>query len=319
MDMKFKRIPTTKLMPLSLNNLQGFHIEVTNICTLKCSGCARTRFIEQWPQHWKNHSIDPDALFKFIDVDLANIHVTLCGNYGDPIYHPKFHQLVAEFKRRGARLSITTNGSYRTESWWQQLCSLLTVKDIVGFSVDGLPENFTQYRVNADWNSIEIGMRTCAASECQTQWRYIPFSYNQHCIDTAKQLSQSLGIDQFVITPSSRFDQQTEHLKPNENLIETRYSSQIKWKDTQQSVGVDPDCKDQRRHFVSADGYYMPCCYISDHRFLYKSVWGKQREKFNINNTTFSKILVSETSVNFNKDLSVHSVCQFNCPKVFNK
>jgi wyosine [tRNA(Phe)-imidazoG37] synthetase (radical SAM superfamily) len=242
-----------------LDNFQGFHIEVTNICTLKCSGCARTRFIEEWPQHWKNHSIDPETLFKFIDVPVDNLRITLCGNYGDSIYHPRFHQLVAGLKQRGAVLHIITNGSYRTETWWQQLCSLLTAVDIVGFSVDGVPDNFTQYRVNADWDSIEIGMRVCAAASCQTEWRYIPFSYNQHSIDQAKQLSQSLGIDQFVITLSSRFDQRTEHLKPVDDLLQNRYSRQVTWKNTQQSNGVDPDCADHRKHYISADGYYSVC------------------------------------------------------------
>jgi hypothetical protein len=52
-------------------NITGFHIEPTNICTLKCAGCARTKFIDQWPQHWKNHSIDIEKLLKFIDIELV--------------------------------------------------------------------------------------------------------------------------------------------------------------------------------------------------------------------------------------------------------
>jgi organic radical activating enzyme len=296
-----------------LNNLKGFHIEPTNICTLKCPGCARTRFIEEWPQHWKNYNIDLESLLKFIDVDLDNIWITLCGNYGDPIYHPEFHQLIAGLKQRGANLHIITNGSYRTESWWQQLCELLTTSDIVGFSIDGMPDNFTQYRVNANWASIEIGMKTCAAASCKTEWRYIPFSYNQYCIDSARELSRVLKIDQFIITPSSRFDQKTEYLKPSNQLISHQYPSQIHWKNGHRSNGINPICANQRQYYISADGHYMPCCFIGDHRFLYKTPWGKQRDQFNIENTTFSKILASDTAINFNKDLSEHSVCQHTC------
>lgn len=126
--------------------IAGFHIEPTNICTLKCSGCARTRFIDQWPQHWHNHSLDVNHLLQFLDIDLSDKTINLCGNYGDPIYHPDFINFVKQLKETGVTLSITTNGSYKTKDWWQQLTELLTCKDNITFSVDGIPENFTQYR-----------------------------------------------------------------------------------------------------------------------------------------------------------------------------
>ncbi len=76
--------------------ISGLHIEPTNICTLKCPGCARTRFLDQWPQHWKNHSLDVDQLLKFLDIDLSNLDIVLCGNYGDPIYHPDLIDFVTK-------------------------------------------------------------------------------------------------------------------------------------------------------------------------------------------------------------------------------
>ena len=79
--------------------ITGFHIEPTNICTLKCEGCARTRFIDQWPQHWHNHSLDIDQLLNFLDVDLSTKTIKLCGNYGDPIYHPDFINFVKKNQR----------------------------------------------------------------------------------------------------------------------------------------------------------------------------------------------------------------------------
>ena len=133
--------------------INGFHIELTNICTLKCSGCARTQFINIFPQHWKNHNINVNSLMNFLDCDLTNIDIILCGNYGDPIYHPDFHNIISQFKSRGAILKIVTNGSYKNKQWWEQTVEILTAQDTITFSVDGLPENFTTYRVNADWKS----------------------------------------------------------------------------------------------------------------------------------------------------------------------
>jgi hypothetical protein len=42
---------------------------------------------------------------------------------------------------------------------------------------DGSPENFTEYRVNADWDSILVGIEECVAGPATVIWKYIPFSF----------------------------------------------------------------------------------------------------------------------------------------------
>ena len=69
-----------------------------------------------WGNHgeiWEIDHIKPCASF-----DLTDKKLVLCGNYGDPIYHPDFINFVKQLKARGAVLSITTNGSYKTQDWW---------------------------------------------------------------------------------------------------------------------------------------------------------------------------------------------------------
>ena len=40
-----------------LDQLQGLHIEPTNMCTLKCPRCSRTEFIETFkPKDWDNNN-----------------------------------------------------------------------------------------------------------------------------------------------------------------------------------------------------------------------------------------------------------------------
>ena len=299
----------------SANDITGLHIEPTNICTLKCPGCARTRFIQQWPQHWKNYSINVSDLMQFLDCDLTGTTITLCGNYGDPIYHPEFHDLVSKLKQRGSTLNIITNGSYRTSDWWQQLVSVLDSSDVVTFSVDGLPKNFTQYRVNADWPSIEQAMKICAKSQAKTVWKYIVFLYNQESIETANQLSQELGLDKFYVSPSDRFDEQTEYLKPSMEFLGSRYQKQQNWKKNHASSELDPKCTNQKEHFISAEGYYVPCCYLQDYRFYYKTQFGKNKSLYKILDTTLSQILAQSAVVEFYNTLSQQPGCQYNCPK----
>lgn len=294
----------------------GFHIEPTNICTLKCSGCARTRFIDQWPQHWKNHSLDITELLKFIDIELVNKKINLCGNYGDPIYHPNFIELVTCLKARGAIISITTNGSYKTHEWWENLVSNLTSSDTIIFSVDGTPENFTQYRVNADWKSILIGMHVVAQSTCNSTWKYIPFLFNQDNIEEVKQLSKDIGIKHFQVEFSDRFDEKTEFLKPDSTLLGPRYGNQVQWKSGNLDTTVDPKCIQGKEYFITADGYYSPCCYLADHRFYYKTQFGKNKTQYNIRHHTLTEILQQPQTVEFYQTLDQQPGCQYNCPKI---
>jgi organic radical activating enzyme len=298
-----------------LDNLVGFHIEPTNICTLKCAGCARTRFIKQWPQHWKNYNLNIDQLLNFLDIDLTERVVLLCGNYGDPIYHPDFVDFVTKLKQRGSIIRIITNGSYRTPEWWNQLTSVLTANDCITFSIDGIPSNFTQYRINADWESIHQGIKIAVKSACQTTWKYIPFSFNSADIESAEKFSQDLGINQFLVDPSDRFDKETEFLKPDEKLLGSRFNAQAVWKlSNLTSEMVNPKCYTGREHYITADGYYSPCCYLADHRFYYKNLFGKHKKNYDITQTTISQILTTSPVLDFHNNLDQNPGCQFNCP-----
>ena len=300
---------------MQLNDVQGFHIEPTNLCTLKCPGCARTRFIKQWGKYWVNHSLDIDCLFDFIDIDLDRKYVHLCGNYGDPIYHPKFLEMVKRFKAQNAELLISTNGSYQNHQWWEELFDMLDSNDQINFAIDGTPENFAQYRINADWPSIEIALEVAKKAECHTVWKYLPFNYNIDSIDQARLISEQYGIKEFRITPSDRYDEETEYLKPVDiDYLGDRYTVHNDLKNGIIVSDLKPRCYNKRNHYISADGYYSPCCYTADHRFYYKTIYGQNKSNYNIRSTTITKILEQPGVVDFYNNLQHHSVCQFNCP-----
>jgi len=297
-----------------ISSLQGLHIEPTNICTLQCEGCSRTRFIDQWPQHWRNHSLDIDQLLTFLDLDLTNKHITLCGNYGDPIYHPEFIEFVSKLKHTGAHISIITNGSYRKADWWQDLTDVLDKNDTICFSIDGVPENFENYRTNADWNSIQVGIEVATNSACRTVWKYIPFKFNQDSIDQARTLAKTLRIDEFFLDPSDRYDEQTVHLIPDlPDMIGPRFNSMQQWKQQNTVSALDPKCKMGNQHFVTATGHYSPCCYLADHRFYYKNQFGKKRMEYDITTVTLSQLLCATPVIEFYNNLDQNTGCQYNC------
>jgi hypothetical protein len=162
-------------------------------------------------------------------------------------------------------------------------------------------------------------MDVVANSLCHSVWKYLPFAFNQPSIGQAKQLSQDIGIKEFRIEFSDRFDEKTKALIPDQSLLGPRYTAKINWIDPTKNKKVEPICQDPTvswgAPFITADGYYSPCCWTADHRFYYKTLFGKRKNQFDIRSTTFSEILKNFEVIDFYQNLDNHPVCQYNCAK----
>jgi len=318
-----------------LDQLKGLHIEPTNMCTLKCPRCSRTEFIERFPKKWTNQNLNLEHLKSFLDINLKNKIILLNGTYGDPIYYPKFNEMIKFFKQQGSNIVIHTNGSYKEKDWWIELLDMLDNKDVINFSIDGTPQNFTNYRINGDWESIETAIKLAVKSQVTTYWKHIVFSYNEDTIDQAEQTSKELGIDKFMINNGDRW-LENDWLKPK-NLDHThtisfteitrsgagytlnrRSENKKKWyANNKQSIQIDADCKKTNNsHYISAWGYYLPCCWMSEHNFYYKTDFFKDRDSYDISKTTLSEILTNPAKTFYNNIESTRlDACTFNCGK----
>lgn len=287
--------------PLDFSN---FELEITNRCNLACPRCSRTDFIERFPNAWKNSDLDLNAFKKFIEPVLSKIDIfEFKGTMGDPIFHPNFIDWITWAKENNKKVYIHTNGQ-AGKSFWKKLAQLLDNNDKVVVGIDGLPENFMIYRVNAKWKNIEY----CASElkeKTQLIWQYIVFSYNQNDIERAKLLSTELGFTNFDLINSDRWIDANDWLKPNKNFKDRSTEEQ----------DIDPQCLKTPMHIVTADGYYMPCCFLIDHRYRYKTPWARL---FNISNVTIEDIIKSSVATDFFAKLTNESApnyCRFNCGK----
>jgi pyruvate-formate lyase-activating enzyme len=298
-----------------LDQLQGLHIEPTNMCTLKCPRCSRTEFIEKFPKQWANKNLNLDHLKSFLDIDLTDKKINLCGNYGDAIYYDRLFDMIKYFKLSGAKIKLSTNGSYKNQDWWNQLNTLLDYEDEIVFAIDGLPKNFTRYRINADWPSIEQGVNILKNGTVKLSWQYILFSYNENDIEQAKHLSDSIGFDNFFVIDSERWDHGTEWLTPKK--INTLSQSKIVWKNKNNITEIDPVCKKYAKsHFISADGFYTPCCFVAEHRWYYKTEFYKNQDSYDISKTTITKVLDHLKDFYSTLEDAKLNYCTFNCPKL---
>lgn len=289
--------------------IYSLHLEATSRCRLACPRCARTDLLSKGLL--RNTDIDISALEQFIDVPLEDIN--LCGNLGDPIYHPKFIELVQMLQTKTDTVSITTNGSGKSTKWWQTLNSVLRTTDRIKFSIDGLPNNFTEYRINADWDSVKRGIDISVQGPAYITWKYIPFKFNEENIEQAKLLSEDLGFDRFVLDPSNRWEI-NDYLRPSIVKEDSLAKEQYKVNE-HRDLDIDPVCENGRQHYVSADGYYAPCCMMRHHKWYYKSEWWKNRQQHDITTTTLAEQCRHFDAFYATIQNKRYDYCVYNCGK----
>jgi hypothetical protein len=169
--------------------------------------------------------LDTDFFKDFLS-DSSVKKILFCGNWGDPIYAKDFLGLIKQIKKQNANCSVTihTNGAFKATSWWKELVGILLDNDRLVFSIDGVPDNYTKYRKNSNWASVENAIKTVVdtnrelCKNISVEWKYIVFAYNETTIEEAYELSKKLGFSRFFLqealvsehldlTPSRSFEQ----------------------------------------------------------------------------------------------------------------
>ena len=189
---------------LTTNSLE---IELTTKCTLGCPACPRNNR-EDPKEGWDVGHLDTNIIKGFADIP-SDRNYLFVGCYGDPIYHPDFIDIMRYYTDRNKRVTVHTNGSFKKQKWWDELSSLnWSHNQEFNFSVDGLEDTNHLYRIRADWESIMRGMKTMGNlpndRKPRLLWKYLVFPYNEHQVEEARQLANSLGFDRFLPVTSER-------------------------------------------------------------------------------------------------------------------
>lgn len=201
---------------------RSINLELTTRCTLGCPRCLRTIHPEIFDVQDMNLVVI-DRITDRADLDT----ISLCGTYGDPIYHRHFHDAVQIMVDKGLDVYVATNGSHRSLKWWEQTVDILSqTNSEITFSVDGLSDTNHLYRVNSKWDHIERAMRYCAP-RIKTKWKFIVFKHNQHQIEEAAELARTIGVEFHVVHsqrfgPAYGFTWDNDPLIPDEQYVHKR-------------------------------------------------------------------------------------------------
>jgi len=269
--------------------LEHWHIELCSKCSLKCPRCSR----QEVPQGLTNTELTLDWFQTNFSHELLKEikKITLCGDDGDPIYAKDILPIIRYVKSQNYKTQfvIVTNGSYKTEKWWNELFETLNHNDHIHFSIDGWDnQSNNMYRINSDWNSIMTAVDVASNHSVYKTWATIAFKFNEDKIQHIKSIAKQKNFDVFQLTLSSKFGSvyatypKDDFLEPSKKFVaqgrfirEMHNLSDRQWDDSVRSI------HQQRYHemsksqqdikalcavgnkglYVNAQGRFFPCCW----------------------------------------------------------
>ncbi len=116
----------------SPRQLRKLYVEPTTRCNLACPMCIR----ESWSEPQGNMA---KATFDRVLDGLRSLErkpVIVFGGFGEPLFHPRILDMLAQARQVAERLELITNGLLVTEQVARELFRLQL--DVIWFSVDGL-------------------------------------------------------------------------------------------------------------------------------------------------------------------------------------
>lgn len=287
---------------MTLDEVHWIHIEASSRCNAWCPSC---------PRNLNGFGLKPGLIEQDIDLALVadtlsglkNLStVQLCGNYGDPLAHTNIDSLIDLALARNLALQIHTNGSLRNTEFWSQLGQKFhshEQKHRVWFGIDGIGSVHEIYRQATDYNRIIDNARAFISNGGRAVWQFILFEHNQHQIRDCMRLSQDLGFEQFKLVKTFRSGVTLgRHWRTGQAFSLAPASVYTPVNFVVKSGIVQPkDCMhlDIASVYLSADGYFSPCCYFS----------GKRRYQ------SITDMLDAE---NLARELDTpHTICMTNC------
>jgi MoaA/NifB/PqqE/SkfB family radical SAM enzyme len=188
-------------------------------------------------------------------------------------------------KLRPSSVSISTNGSYATKNFWEQLSNQMTDGDTIYFSIDGTEQNNHFYRRNSHWDSIMQGLDIMVRSNARVIWKSLVFRYNQDQIHEMRKIAEDRGAIFHSECTSYYGD---EDLRPLQTQL---VRTDLTYEYSQNADDLEPRCANAQTGYISADGYFWPCCLIAGAQSLYKTELWKNREQWQIRNNNLDSMI----------------------------
>lgn len=141
-----------------VTHLTKIYIEPTVACNLDCITCFRNA----WEQPIGRMSEETFANIMAGLKELDPVPNVYFGGIGEPLFHPKTIEWIAEVKTLSVKVELITNGTILTEKKSQQLID--SGLDVLWVSIDGAtPETYADVRLGSELPNILKNMKRFAS------------------------------------------------------------------------------------------------------------------------------------------------------------
>ena len=249
----------------SNETLEWIDIELTSFCNIECKGCFRV-LSSQADKILNKSYLDLEVIKeKFQKSMFPNIKIiNFCGSVDEPTTHPEFFKIIKHFSDWGAHINIATNGSLRTEKWWEELASILPPSHKVTWGIDGSDELSEVYRQGSNFKKVENNYRAFNRAGGKSNWQFIVFEHNEHQLESAKQKAKEEGFTDFRTIIS--------HRKNTKDVTHKKV-------EVEENPYISCKYAKQKRIFVNHMGNIIPCCHLNS-KMLEFSVTNEEKDKF---------------------------------------
>lgn len=252
-------------------DIKEIHLEVTSKCQAKCPMCPRRISGGILNPLITLDEITLDQFKEWFPVEfIAQLNrLFMCGNLGDPIIAEDTLEIFRYLRDNNPniQLSMHTNGSARSKTWWHELA---TLNVFVTFGIDGLSDTHSLYRVATDWHKIIENAKAFINNGGQAEWHMLVFKHNEHQIEDCRTISNNMNFYKFTVKHTSRFKtnkwavlddtgRPTHYLEPtskSESIIPLVQDAL-----TSKSC-ISCKAKEQLQLYISANGNVSPCCWL---------------------------------------------------------
>lgn len=215
--------------------------------------------------------------------------ISLCGGLGDPIMANDLKEMLIYAKEHNPELHVHlhTNGSLRSKSWWNDLAKVELKNLIVIFAIDGMSDTHSMYRVGTNFEKIIENAKSFIAAGGNAEWVFIRFKHNEHQVEEAKELAQTMGFKNFTMKDSTRFVLESKFPVYNKNRETTYYLEPSQYstmkfidrkvidnyKEVVRNAEINCIVKERREVFIDAQGHLYGCCWLGTVPYQSQDEW----------------------------------------------
>ena len=262
------------------SELKQLQLEITNRCQASCPMCPRNIHGGIDNPNLPLNSWTLDDFKQIVNAEVLKQleTITLCGSFGDPIVNNDVLAMCEYLKQNKPTIAVNvhTNGSMRSTKWWENFAQALPSNHTVSFALDGLADTHSLYRIGTDWNKVIENAKAFIAAGGNAEWVFIRFKHNQHQVQAAEELSNTLGFTKFVLKDTRRFETEKftvlDASKQVTHYLEQPTNSVIKLVDKRdlETFNTWPNkhsikCYAIDTYDVYIDAHYnvLPCCFLA--------------------------------------------------------